>query len=329
VFANTLVDVRASRLVSMLLLLQTRGSMTAAALAEELEVSVRTVYRDMEALGAAGVPVYAEPGRNGGCRLVEGYRTRLTGLTEQEADALFLGGLPDAVGQLGLGTVLAAAQLKMLAALPPELRSRATRVRERFHLDAPAWFQLTDDVPCLAELAQAAWEDRRVRVTYQRGDGHVTRLLDPMGLVLKGGVWYLVARHRGQLRTYRVSRITQLASTGERFERPDDFDLADHWADASLAFEESLLLVEVKARVRVGALSLLRRALEPAAARSALSVAPTPSTDGWFDVTIPGEMLDYLYIQLLQLGADIEVLEPADLRERMAHTGAALTALYS
>jgi predicted DNA-binding transcriptional regulator YafY len=321
--------VRASRLVALLLLLQTRGSMTAAALAEELEVSVRTIYRDLEALGAAGVPVYAEPGRNGGCRLVEGYRTRLTGLTEKEADAMFLGGLPDAVGQLGLGTVLAAAQLKMLAALPPELRSRATRVRERFHLDAPTWFQTNDEVPCLAELADASWDDRRVRVTYDRADGHVTRTLDPMGLVLKGGVWYLVARHRGDLRTYRVSRITRLEQTGEHFDRPADFDLAEHWATASLAFEESLLRVEVKARVRQTSLSLLRRALEPAAARAALSVASAPDADGWVDVVIPGEMLDYLYIQLLQLGPDVEVLEPAELRARFARTGAALTALYS
>lgn len=313
----------------MLLLLQTRGSMTAAALASELEVSVRTIYRDLEALGAAGVPVYAEPGRNGGCRLIEGYRTRLTGLTEKEADALFLTGLPDAVAQLGLGTVLAAAQLKMLAALPPELRSRATRVRERFHLDAPGWFQVSEPVPCLAELAEAAWDDRRVRIVYQRAGATVTRLLDPMGLVLKSGVWYLVGRHRGQLRTYRVARVRRVEGTGERFDRAEDFDLAEHWASASLAFEESLLLIEVKARVRATALPLLRRALEPAAARAALDVAPEPAADGWVDVTIPGEMLDYLYIQLLQLGPDIEVLEPPELRERFAATGTALTALYA
>ena len=320
---------RASRLVALLLLLQTRGSMTARALADELEVSVRTIYRDLEALGAAGVPVYAEPGRNGGCRLVEGYRTRLTGLTEKEADALFLAGLPDAVGQLGLGTVLAAAQLKMLAALPPELRGRATRVQERFHLDAPGWFQTSEPVPCLAELAEAAWDDRRVRVVYERAGGAVTRLLDPMGLVLKGGVWYLVGRHRGQLRTYRVARVSRLEATGERFERPADFDLAAHWRSAQAGFEESLLLVEVRARVRTEALGLLRRALEPAAARVALAVVTEPDDHGWVEVTIPGEMLDYLYVQLLQLGADVEVLEPADLRARFAATGAALTALYS
>jgi predicted DNA-binding transcriptional regulator YafY len=313
----------------MLLLMQTRGSMTAAQLAEELEVSVRTIYRDLEALGAAGVPVYAEPGRNGGCRLVEGYRTRLTGLTEKEADALFLGGLPSAVGELGLGTVLAAAQLQMLAALPPELRSRATRVRERFHFDAPGWFQATDEVPHLAPLAEAMWEDRRVRITYDRAEAPVTRLIDPMGLVLKGGVWYLVGRHRGQLRTYRVSRIRSLAVDEGHFDRPPDFDLSEHWDGASIAFEESLLLVEVRARVAPAALGLLRRALEPAAARAALTVGAEPGADGWLDVIIPGEKIDYLYIQLLQLGADIEVLEPLELRDRLAATGAALSRLYA
>lgn len=303
--------------------------MTAAALAEELEVSVRTIYRDLEALGAAGVPVYAEPGRNGGCRLVDGYRTRLTGLTEKEADALFLAGLPDAVGDLDLGTVLAAAQLKVLAALPPELRSRATRVRERFHLDAPGWFQVTDEVPRLAALAEAAWDDARVRIAYDRADGVVRRTIDPMGLVLKSGVWYVVGRNRGQLRTYRVSRVQDVERTGERFDRDLDFDLAEHWAAASTAFEESLLLVEATARVRASALWLLRRVLEPAAAQAALQAVDDADHDGWVRVTIPGEKLDYLYIQLLQLGPDVEVLGPPELRERFAATGAALTNLYS
>ena len=202
--AATLVSMRASRLVSLLLLLQTRGGMTAAALAEELEVSVRTVHRDVEALAEAGVPIYAERGPQGGIRLVGGYRTRLTGMTEDEAEAMFLSGVPGPAAELGLGTVVAAARLKVLAALPPELRSRASRLSQRFHLDAPGWFMPSEATPWLADLAAAVWEDRRVRMTYDRGDKIVEREIEPLGLVIKGGVWYLVARADGQVRTYRV-----------------------------------------------------------------------------------------------------------------------------
>src|SRR5689334_20871501 len=167
--------------------------MTADQLAEELEVSARTIYRDVEALSEAGVPIYADRGPLGGIRLVDGYRTRLTGLTTQEAEALFLSGLPGPAAELGLGTVVAAARLKVLAALPPELRSRATRLSQRFHLDAPGWFQSAEAVPHLAALAAAVWDDHTVRLAYDRGDRTVERTVAPLGLVLKGGVWYLVA----------------------------------------------------------------------------------------------------------------------------------------
>jgi predicted DNA-binding transcriptional regulator YafY len=321
--------VRASRLVSILLLLQTRGRMTAPRLAEELEVSVRTIYRDLQALGEAGVPVYTEPGPNGGCSLVDGYRTRLTGLTPHEAEALFLSGVPAATGDLGLGTVVAAAQLKVLAALPPELRSRATRIRDRFHLDAPGWWRRAEDVPHLAELSEAVWDDRRVELRYERRDRVVQRTVDPFGLVLKGGVWYLVARARDGLRTYRVSRIRTLTVLDAQFDRPEGFDLGAHWDASSGEFQASLLRHEVTARVSPAGLAALAHAVDPLAARLAVASAGPPDAGGWVTVTIPTEALDYAHNDLLRLGTDIEVLAPDELRDRFRDTAETLAARYS
>src|SRR5438128_7101344 len=196
---------RAGRLVSLLLLLQTRGHMTAEQLATALEVSVRTIYRDVEALSEAGVPIYADRGPLGGIRLVDGSRTRLTGLTNQEAETLFLSGLPGPAAELGLGTVVTAARLKVLAALPPELRARASRISQRFHLDAPGWFQTAEQVQHLERLAEAVWDNRTIEIDYPHDDAPVTRRLDPLGLVLKAGIWYLVARIGDGMRTYRAS----------------------------------------------------------------------------------------------------------------------------
>ncbi len=212
---------RAARIVQLLLLLQTRGRLTAVQLAEELEVSVRTVYRDVEALHAAGVPLYGQAGHAGGYRLVDGYRTRLTGLTENEAESLFLTGLPGPAHELGLGAEVAAAWLKLTASLPPELRDRATRIQQRFHLDAPSWYAEPDDTPALAAAADAVWRERRIHVHYHRWrePTDVERTLDPYGLVLKAGRWYLVAAS-ARISTYRVSQIRSLTGLDEGFQRP-------------------------------------------------------------------------------------------------------------
>ena len=183
-----------SRLISLVLLLQSRETMTAAELARELEVSERTVYRDVVALSAAGVPVYADRGRAGGYRLLGGYRTRLTGLTRDEAEALFLTGLPGPAGDMGLADAVASAELKVLAALPPSLRDAPARTGQRFHLDVPGWFRESTPPRWLTELARAVWRDRVVELRYRRGDREVTRRVEPYGLVLKSGTWYLVGR---------------------------------------------------------------------------------------------------------------------------------------
>src|SRR5262245_47706765 len=226
-------DVRASRLVSFLLLLQTRGHLTAAELAERLEVSERTVQRDGQALAASGVPIASVRGPAGGYRLERGYRTKLTGLDSTEAEALFVG----PAAELGLGRELAAARLKLLASLPAELQERASRASELFHVDPRGWFREDDRVPHLALIAGTLWRGNRLDMRYREGADVVSRRLDPLGLVLKAGVWYLLARRRGEERVYRVSRIVSARERAEPCDRPGDFDLAAAWARRSEAFE--------------------------------------------------------------------------------------------
>ncbi|MEU2741391.1 YafY family protein [Streptomyces sp. NPDC007095] len=313
---------KSSRLVSILLLLQTRGRMTAADLAEELDVSVRTVYRDVEALSAAGVPLYGDAGHAGGYRLLDGYRTRLTGLTEGEAEALFLAGVPGPAAELGLGPVLAAAQLKVRAALPRELRKHADRISGRFHLDAPGWYADADDTPYLPAVADAVWNARGLNVLYRRWrePTDVRRRLEPYGLVLKAGRWYVVAGPGP--RTYRVDQILELSATGDEFSRPEAFDLAAYWTAYQREFHDRLHRAEAVIRVAPGT-----RLTGPAA--RAVEVNGHADQDGWTRAAVPIESLDQAHDEFLRLGAAIEVLEPAGLRDRIAHTVAALARLYA
>jgi predicted DNA-binding transcriptional regulator YafY len=316
-------------LVQLLLVLQTRGRRTAADLAEELEVTTRTIYRDVEALSAAGVPIYAESGHGGGIQLIDGYRTDLTGLTDQEAGVLALAGVPDAAAQLGLGSVLLAAQAKVDAALPSELRIRATRLRERFLVDAPGWFQEPEPVELLEPLSTAVWDGSRIEIRYRRGDGEVTRILDPLGLVLKAGVWYLVAatRHPVSVRTYRISRVLGLETLDERAERPAGFDLAATWADSSRRFDRDIRPLPVTALVPTRELWRLRYALTEGAAAEALATAQ-PTDDGRSRLTIHAESVEVAHDELLRLGPHVEVLEPAELRAALAATGATIAAKH-
>jgi predicted DNA-binding transcriptional regulator YafY len=325
--------VRASRLLSILLTLTVRGRVSAAQLAEELEVSLRTIYRDVEALSAAGVPVYATRGRSGGFQLLAGYRTRLTGMTADEADALFLSGIPGAATDLGLGSVLAATQLKLLAALPEELRERAARIRDRFYLDAPGWLRENDAPPYLATIAEAVWTQRRVEVRYERANRAVgERLLDPLGLVLKAGTWYLVAvpgpdDGRGP-RTYRVSRVLAAAVREETFERPADFDLETFWADYQRGYEKRVYSETAVVRLSPAGRDLLFL-VGTIAARRARAAMSAPDDEGWTQTTVPIESVRHGHHALLQLGEHVEVLEPAQLRELLAATGQELARRYS
>jgi predicted DNA-binding transcriptional regulator YafY len=306
---------RAARLVQLLLLLQARGRLTAAALATELEVSERTIHRDVEALSAAGVPIYAERGPHGGFQLVDGYRTRLTGLTGDEAEALFLSGMPGPAAELGLGTVVAAARLKVLAALPAELRTRASRLVERFHLDAASWFNAGESVPHLGVVADAVWEARRITVGYRRAGGEVDRMLEPLGLVLKAGIWYLVARADEQIRTYRISRFSRVTPTADGFERPAEFDLAGHWHASIAEYERDTPRIEVTVRVHERAIGLLADLVGVRAVRAAEEVSE-PEAE-WRRLRLWVDWPEEVPGRLLALGARLEVVEPAEVRERV------------
>ncbi len=319
---------RASRLVALLLLLQSRGGMTAAELAEELEVSVRTVHRDVEALGAAGVPIYAERGPHGGIRLVDGYRTRLTGMTSDEAEALFLSGMPGPAAELGLGTVVAGARLKVLAALPPELRGRASRLLERFHLDAAGWFRAGEAVPHLPTISECVWDGRKLEIDYDRGDNLVTRTLDPLGIVLKAGTWYLVAAHDDQLRTYRVSRVMGAAGLPDKAHRPEGFDLVSYWSESIASYEREAPRLEVTVRVRRDAYRRMEEIFSAAVNASARELSdPEPET--WRRVTLLLDWPREAIGKLLSMGTALEVLEPVTLRTELGNLAVAVAARYA
>lgn len=320
---------RASRLVAVLLLLQNRGRMTAEELAAELEVSVRTVYRDIESLSAAGIPVYAEQGRAGGYQLVGGYRTRLTGLTEDEARALPLAGLPSAAAELGLGTVLAAAQLKLTAALPRPLRDRAAMVGERFYLDVPGWFRGVESLPSLGALADAVWSCHQVSIRYRKWDGvEVDRTLDPLGLVLKAGNWYLAARAGQHVATYRVARVLSMSATGEDFARPADFDLEEYWQRWSERFERTLYPRIAVVRMSPLARDIAAYYLGAVGAKAVRSAAEPPGADGWQRVELPVEAGRPALGELLRFGPELEVLEPAELRREVAEAARRMVTFY-
>lgn len=297
--------------------------MTAAQLAAELEVSVRTIYRDIESLQLAGVPLYGGAGHAGGYQLLAGYRTRLTGMNAREAEALFLAGIPGPAAELGLGSDLAAAQLKLLAALPPELRDQADRLRARFLLDAPGWYAPDDDIRFLPAVAEAAWHGRVLDIRYRRWKEptEVGRRIEPYGLVLKAGRWYVVAGPGP--RTYRIDQILDLTAGDDEFKIPGDFDLAAYWRDYQADFLARLYQGQAVVRLAQGAESCFS-----GVAARALAATGTAEPDGWIRAVLPIESLDHAHKTFLALGADIEILEPPELRARLAATARVLATRY-
>ena len=319
---------RASRLLSLLMLLQSRGRVSARALAEALEVSVRTIHRDVDELSASGVPIWADRGRLGGFQLQPGWRTRVDGLTAPEAQAMFLGGLPGPAAELGLGEAMASAQLKLLAALPDGWREDARRVSARFHLDPIDWYRGPSATDHLPAIAQAVWGERRIAMRYESWKGEVSRRVDPLGLVLKAGIWYLAAQVGMGVRTYRLSNILDLEVTDEPFERPKAFDLAAWWQASTKRFEKELAVDTAQLRVSASGLKQLRD-LGAAVAQAAEGSASEPDEAGWRRVTIPIESIAHAAAQVLRLGAQAEVLKPAALRRELLERVGAIAALYA
>jgi predicted DNA-binding transcriptional regulator YafY len=328
--------VRASRLVSILMMLQSRGRVSARTLADHLEVSTRTVYRDIDELSASGVPVIVERGPAGGFELLEGWRTTLTGLTPHESQTLFLSGLPGPVAELGLGDTMASAHLKLLAALPSAWQLEAQRVSSRFHVDLASWYRRVKPVAHLRALADAVWADRWVAIRYESWEGIVDRELEPLGLVIKAGEWYLAAlprhgraRARGRIptpRTYRVSNIRELTVQDE-FVRAADFDLAAYWSESTRRFEREIYRTTAEVRLSPRARKLLRN--ENAAVEDAIdSAAAAADADGWLRVVIPIESIGHATGQLLALGSDVKVLAPPELRDRVRDTARAVADAY-
>jgi predicted DNA-binding transcriptional regulator YafY len=322
--------VRADRLVSLALLLQTRGQMSARALAAELEVSLRTVYRDLGALSAAGVPVVAEPGPGGGCRLLEGYRFPLRGLSPDEAEALLVLGVPTVLAELGLGDALSAAHRKISVTAGPGSAGPAL-----VHLDMPRWFHGKEEVPHLRTLAEALRQQRRARICYRRGgDGTETpRVVDPFGLVNKAGVWYLVAATArddvpgdgggagvaGEAAVFRVSRITWARVLAEPCRRPAGFDLAAFWVGWSDSFVTSRPKVEVLVRASPQAVAAFGEVFGDAV-RAALDAAPPADEAGWREVTLTFEHELAAAHRLAGFGGHLEVLTPPAVRHRIVET---------
>jgi predicted DNA-binding transcriptional regulator YafY len=321
---------RADRLLSILLLLQARGprKLTAQALARELEVSERTIYRDIDALSAAGVPVYGEAGPAGGYALLDSYRTTLTGLTGDETRALFMLSIPDALAELGLSQQLRSALLKLSAALPAARRDDEVQVRRRFYLDSAWWRQGEEPVAHLPALHEAVWQDRCVWLSYRIEPLgiDITQMVDPYALVVKAGVWHLVAAVQGALRVYPLAMLSEARLAEGHFQRPADFDLEAFWRAWCSDQEQGRASFMATVRVAPHFISELTRRLGEQARRAV--AAGAAGGDGWIIATLPFESLEAARERILSFGGGVEVLEPPALRWSVQDFAAQIVALY-
>jgi predicted DNA-binding transcriptional regulator YafY len=318
---------RAARLLTIQMMLDTRGQLSARELANALEISVRTLHRDIDHLSAAGVPIVGARGRSGGFHFLEGWKTRLTGLTPSEAQAVFLSGLAGPAAQLGIKEPMQSAQLKLLTSLPASWRDQARRMSSRLHLDPVDWYKEPAPVPHLATVAEAVWSDRKLAIRYQSWKSVTAGITSPLGLALKGGTWYFVGHADNGFKTYRIASIQAAEILSERARRPKGFDLAQHWQAAVEQFERTIYagtacVLATPAGLR--ALSLLNAATSRAVAAAALPAKVTECVR----VRLPIESIEVATRQLLPLGPDVEVLEPRALRQSVQRKLRELAGIY-
>jgi predicted DNA-binding transcriptional regulator YafY len=317
---------RADRLLSIMLNLQVHRRLTARQLAQKMEVSERTIHRDMEALSVAGVPVTAERGAGGGWMLMEGYRTNLTGLNEAETQTLFLLKPSQLLNDLGLNKASEAALIKLLAALPSLSRRNAEYARQRIHVDVTGWSRAEESVPHLHTLQEAIWRERKLSFTYGQSDECLAeRLVDPLGLVAKGSVWYLVADAAGEIRSYRVSRIQRATILDEPSARPPDFDLAAYWEQSSRKFKATLPRYQATVRVHPSIFPRLRYAGRFAHVEH----VGEPDDDGWIRVRLRFDVEEMACEYALSFGAQLEVVEPPALREKVVRMAESVINFYA
>lgn len=317
---------RADRLLSILMLLQVHSRLTARDLAERLEVSERTIHRDMDALSSAGVPVVAERGKGGGWGLLGDYQTKLTGLNLAEIQALFLPKSAHLLADLGWSQAFEAALLKLLAALPVANRQQAEMVSQRIHVDPTGWHQWDEEMSAFPTLQTAIWQERQVNLSYERGHGKlVERLVNPLGLVAKGSVWYLVAAVEQEVRSYRISRVRHAILTDFPSIRPPEFNLADYWQKSMVEFKANLPYYGVKVRVAPTAMPWLRYA----GYFARIEQIHLPDADGWIPVSIRFDVEAAACAYVLGFGAQMEVVEPLELRDRILQAAKAAIAFHT
>ena len=321
---------RADRLLSILLILQARGCTTAQYLSRELEVSVRTIYRDVDALCTAGIPLYTERGPGGGISLLDSYRSNLTHLTENEIHTLFMMTLSTPLSELGMTQQINNLLRKLRISFPADTYSGAQDINQRLYVDWTAWHPPSENTPYLESLRDAVWECRLVKIKYhtQVRNNIVERLLAPYSLVAKAGLWYLIGATLDTKRVYRVSQIAEVQQLSKKFIRPADYDLISFWHNWCKDYEDQRTLYEVQARIKPQLIPYLNYIMGNHVNTRELE-KKSPENDGWISVELRFESFEMARGYLLNCGSALEIIEPEALKESVIDYAKQVVSIYT